>query len=420
MTVDSTVASLTLNTGWLYENSLRVIMANQAATGAFIAAPNFGQYRYSWFRDGAFIALALSDTGRPETLEAARRFHGWVNEIVQRYRALAESTIAKVKAGQTLDPVTDVLHCRYTVDGEPSQDDWVPFQIDGFGTWLYILAEYCKKLEPAQAAAELAQYGDSIALLVDYLGALWQTPNYDSWEEHGDKIATSTLAALYGGLSRVAELAAYLPEDTILETAASTATQTAGEIKKYILEHGTTTDPDTGQRYLTKFCGGANPGELAGAVDANLLWVAIPYSLLPVNDPLIQATVEKIVRDLVAGGKLDASQLDTSQLDSSAGVHRYARDTYFGGGEWLLLTAWLAVVRLEQGDTAGAKALLSWIEKQARPDGALPEQTFEHMNKPDMLNFWVELWGEVASPLVWSHASYVTLVNRLRSAGVLD
>ncbi len=415
MTVDSTVASSTLNTGWLYENSLRVILANQATTGAFIASPNFSQYRYSWFRDGAFIALALSDTGRPETLEAARRFHGWVNEIVQRYRALAQSAIARVKAGQALDPITDVLHCRYTVDGEPSQDDWVPFQIDGFGTWLYTLAEYCKKLEPAAAAADLTRYGDSIALLVDYLRALWQTPNYDSWEEHGDKIATSTLAALFGGLSRVAELAAYLPGDTILENAAASATQTAGKIKKYILENGTALDSATGQRFLTKFCGGANPGELAGAVDANLLWAAAPYGLWPVNDPLIQATVEKIIRDLVAGGKPDASP-----LDSSAGVHRYARDTYFGGGEWLLLTAWLAIVRLDQGDTGGAKALLSWIEKQARPDGALPEQTFEHMNKPDMLNFWIELWGEVATPLVWSHASYVTLVNRLRSAGILD
>lgn len=409
MTVDSTVTSPALNTGWLYENSLRVILANQAPTGAFIASPNFGQYRYSWFRDGAFIALALADTGRPETIEAARRFHGWVNAIVRRYRDLALGAIAKVKAGQTLDPVTDVLHCRYTVDGEPSQDDWVPFQIDGFGTWLYVLAEYCRKLEPARAAAELAEYSDAIALLVDYLGALWLTPNYDCWEEHGDKIATATLAALYGGLSHVAELAAYRPGDAVLETAA-TASAKAGEIKAYILANGTALDPVSGERYLTKYCGGENPGELAGAVDSNLLWAAAPYGLWPVDDPLVTATVEKIIRDLVAGGK----------LNGSAGAHRYALDSYFGGGEWLLLTAWLAVVRLDQGDSAGAKALFGWIERQASPNGDMPEQTFEHMNQPDMLGYWIKTWGEVANPLVWSHASYVTLVNRLRAAGILD
>ena len=408
MTVDSTLPSTTLNTGWLYENSLKVILANQADSGAFIASPNFGQYHYSWFRDGAFIALALSETGRPETITASRRFHDWVNNIIQRYRTLAEGAIAKVKAGETLNPVRDVLHCRYTVDGEPSVEDWTPFQIDGFGTWLYALADYCRALEPSEAAQELARYNDSIALLVDYLGALWRIPNYDCWEEHGDKIATSTLAALYGGLSQVVELAAYRPGDALLAGAATTSVGVAAEIKAYILENGTATDSATGQRYLTKFCGGAAPGELAGTVDANLLWAAVPYGLWTVNDPLIQATVERIIQDLVAGGK----------LNGQAGVHRYARDTYFGGGEWLLLTAWLAIVRLAQSDVSGAKALLQWIEKQAQPDGALPEQTFEHLNQPDMLNFWVDLWGEVATPLVWSHASYVSLINCLRVAGV--
>lgn len=408
MTVDTILTSTTLNTGWLYENSLQVILANQSASGAFTASPNFGQYHYSWFRDGAFIALALTETGRPETLAASRRFHDWVNLIIQRYRSLAQGAIARVKAGQALDPVRDVLHCRYTLDGEPSGEDWTPFQIDGFGTWLFALADYCRALDPAQASQALARYNASIGLLVDYLGALWRIPNFDSWEEHGDKLATSTLAALYGGLSRVAELAAYRPGDSLLGEAAATAGGLAAEIKAFILQNGTATDATTGQRYLTKFCGGSPAGELAGAVDANLLWAAIPYGLWPVDHPLIQATVERIIGDLVAGG----------QLNGQAGVHRYARDSYFGGGEWLLLTAWLAVVRLEGGDLDGARALLGWIENQAQPDGAMPEQTFEHLNQPAMLDHWIKLWGEVASPLVWSHASYVTLVNRLRAAGV--
>jgi GH15 family glucan-1,4-alpha-glucosidase len=407
MTLNSTLTSATLGNDWLYENSLKIILENQAGTGAFIASPNFGQYHYSWFRDGAFIALALSDTGRPETIEASRRFHEWVNNIIQRYRSLAQGAVARVKAGEPLNPVTDILHCRYTVDGEPSQEDWTPFQIDGFGTWLFALAEHYKGLDPAMAGRELVQFSDSICLLVDYLGALWLVPNFDCWEEHGDKLATSTLAALSGGLGRVAELAAYLPGDTALAAAAATATNLAAEIKAYILNHGTATDPQTGQLYLTKFCGDSAAGELRGAVDANLLWAAIPYGLWPVEHPLSQATVERIIKDLVAGGK----------LDGSGGVHRYSRDTYFGGGEWILLTAWLAVVRLAGGDRAGANALLGWIERQAQPDGSLPEQTFEHLNQPDMLNHWTQLWGEVASPLVWSHASYVTLINRLKITG---
>jgi GH15 family glucan-1,4-alpha-glucosidase len=408
MTVNSMFTTTSQTTTWLYENSLQVILANQSASGAFTASPNFGPYRYCWFRDGAFIALALTETARPETLEASRRFHDWVNQIIQRYRSLAQGAIVRVNSGQTLDPVRDVLHCRYTLEGEPSAEDWTPFQIDGFGTWLFALAEYCRALDPATASQAVACYNDSIALLVDYLGALWRVPNYDCWEEHGDKLATSTLAALYGGLARVAELAAYRPADGLMAGAGASATRLAAEIKAYILQNGTATDQASGQTYLTKFCGGVDAGELAGVVDANLLWAAVPYGLLPVDDPLIKATVERIIQDLVAGGK----------LNSLAGVHRYTGDSYFGGGEWLLLTAWLASVRLAQGNSDEAKALLDWIEKQARPDGALPEQTFEHLNRPAMLDHWVKLWGEVATPLVWSHASYVTLVNRLRAAGI--
>jgi len=47
----------------LYAASLRVILEGQAATGAYIASPNFPVYKYSWFRDGSFIANAMSIAG---------------------------------------------------------------------------------------------------------------------------------------------------------------------------------------------------------------------------------------------------------------------------------------------------------------------------------------------------------------------
>ena len=41
-------------------HSLAVIRAGQDAGGAYLAAPTFPTYRFSWFRDGAFIADAMS------------------------------------------------------------------------------------------------------------------------------------------------------------------------------------------------------------------------------------------------------------------------------------------------------------------------------------------------------------------------
>ena len=65
------------------------------------------------------------------------------------------------------------------------------------------------------------------------------------------------------------------------------------------------------------------------------------------------------------------------ELESAdGGVYRYLGDTYYGGGQWLLLTAALGGrtcggVRLV---TVRAASTLAWIERQAGPDGTLPEQ----------------------------------------------
>ena len=40
----------------LARHSVAVIRAGEAPSGAYIASPTFSVYRYSWLRDGAFIA----------------------------------------------------------------------------------------------------------------------------------------------------------------------------------------------------------------------------------------------------------------------------------------------------------------------------------------------------------------------------
>ena len=57
---------------------------------------------------------------------------------------------------------------------------------------------------------------------------------------------------------------------------------------------------------------------------------------------------------------------------------------------------------------------LAWIEAHARPNGELPEQSQDHLLRPDRFVPWVERWGEPASPLLWSHAMYLRLHHALR------
>ena len=47
----------------LHRHSLAVILDNQQASGAYLACPNMPDYQFSWFRDGAFIAYALTLDG---------------------------------------------------------------------------------------------------------------------------------------------------------------------------------------------------------------------------------------------------------------------------------------------------------------------------------------------------------------------
>ena len=126
--------------------------------------------------------------------------------------------------------------------------------------------------------------------------------------------------------------------------------------------------------------------------------MATPYRLLSPDDPIVQATVTRIEADLHCAG---------------GGVHRYLADTYYGGGEWVLLAGWLGWYYAETGETARARELLRWIEAQADVGGHLPEQVSAHLLALDRFGEWEARWGPVAKPLLWSHAMYLILCRAL-------
>lgn len=91
-------------------------------------------------------------------------------------------------------------------------------------------------------------------------------------------------------------------------------------------------------------------------------------------------------------------------VSPGGGVWRYPGDEYYGGGEWLLLTAMRGLCF-----ETHAEECLEWIEGHATPDGELPEQVQEHLRRPEAYPPWVEKWGPPPSPLLWSHAMYLDL-----------
>lgn len=350
----------------LYQKSLQLILSHQTQEGAFVACPNFKTYQYAWFRDGSFCAHALAQAGYNEN---AFLFHEWASQIILRYQSKIKACIGEIRAGR-IPPASMCFHSRFTLDGHEVPGHWGYHQLDGLGTWLWAVVEF-KHLNPSLVIPD--SWKQAVALARDYLMATWAYPCSDCWEENETLIHTYTLAAIYAGLEGCS---------TLLND--STAKTTSAEIRSFILQNCV----DDGA--FIKSIG-------IPEVDGNLIGLCVPFHLVEWSDPIFQKTLRKI----------------KSELSTPTGIHRYRKDTYYGGGEWVLLTEWLGWSLAQAGESDEARLILEWAEAQACPAGELPEQIPHALFNEEEYHQWQGRWGFIASPLLWSHAKYILLVKSM-------
>jgi GH15 family glucan-1,4-alpha-glucosidase len=346
----------------LVPRSIEVLKAGQAPSGAFIASPSFTVYRYAWLRDGAFCAHALDVVGESD---AAAVWHDWVVRSIEAHRELIESATRRVSGGETPPPET-MPPARYTLDGAlehlDDDDPWPNFQVDGYGMWLWSLERHLDGRVPDPVLAA------SVELVAAYLQASWRLKCFNCWEELDGGEHASTLGAVYAGLAAAARL---LGDDRWQKA--------ADVVRAELLD-----------RYVAdgRFKRGARDPRL----DGSLLWLGVPFGVLPADDALVAATVEGVRRELTG---------------PAGGVFRFRGDTYYGGGEWLLLTSSLAWHDAVTGNALGADAAQQWVRARALANGDMPEQVTDAAQDPTMIEPWERRWGLVATPLLWSHAMYL-------------
>ncbi|MBE3575466.1 MAG: glycoside hydrolase family 15 protein [Firmicutes bacterium] len=384
-------AGAAASTASLVRRSLEVIRENQHSTGAYVACPTFSAYQYCWVRDGCFIAYAMSRYGERDSADA---FYRWA--------ARAVGGALKVRSRLP----EGILPARYRLDGNLDGSEWPQFQLDGYGTLLWAAIDHLHRagLSAAGGAGNDASNGASsragrpvqpgdgercaslaealhpvLVGVGEYLAENWRRPNFDCWEEHPDQVHLSTLGCIAAGLR---DLAGYLQGLGDVDRAA-----------RFRAVYGQVVELIQGEvhrcGYVPKWVG-------SEAVDASGLWLMVPFGIVAPDSEAGRATAAKIARDL-----------------GPQGIHRYRADTYYGGGAWILLTAWMGWYEARTGARSAAEGRLRWIEEQADAGGLLPEQVPEHLNDPAWFAPWVERWGPVAKPLLWSHAMYLVLAAEL-------
>jgi GH15 family glucan-1,4-alpha-glucosidase len=351
----------------LVASSRRLILKHQAKTGAFPAAPTYAVYQYSWLRDGAFIAEGLS---RQDEVRAADEFHGWCARTIADRATSIEGIVARLQRGEEV-PRAEFLPARFTVEGHDGTDEWWDFQTDGYGTWLWALRQHLLR-----HGGDPEPYRAAVSLTANYLQHVWSQPCYDWWEEHPDRQHVATLGALDAGFTAALELGLLDPP------IAAGVTEQQAALRRLLDGPGRT------QGRLVKW-----PGSTA--VDGSLLALVAPFCVL--DEATAARTLSAVEADLL----------------NSGGVYRYLQDTFYGGGRWPVLTGFLGMALAAAGRRDEARAALDWIASTATAAGDLPEQVSDLLLHPDRHAEWVQRWGPVASPLLWSHGMFLMLAAEL-------
>jgi len=123
--------------------------------------------------------------------------------------------------------------------------------------------------------------------------------------------------------------------------------------------------------------------------------------MLPASDPRVVATMKAIEQRLTVRTPV-------------GGIARYENDYYFQvtqdvasvpGNPWFISTLWLAewyiATAATLDDLERPLALLRWCASKALPSGVLAEQVHPYTGEPLSV-----------SPLTWSHAGFVSAVQR--------
>lgn len=381
----------------LFKKSLLFMRAAVDEGGSIIASADASMlqggkdtYGYMWPRDGAYIAMALDQSGDPQ---AAKRFFEFSDDVLSSEGYLMHKFRPDRSLGSSWHP---------WIRGEEVA---LPIQEDETALTLIALLKHYEHTRDLEFIEKL--YVSFIEKTADFMcryrdeNTGLPLPSYDLWEEKYG-VHTYTVATVYGALRSAAVFAEILGKTASRDR----YERVAGEIKKALETH--LYDESIGAFVKMVEIGEAGIERKDKTVDISSLFGVVMFGVLPLDDKRVKSAFEK------------TEELLTLRT-ASGGVVRYEDDAYYRideettGNSWILTTLWLAQCKVarakSESDLEEVKETLEWCVRHALSTGVLPEQLHPHTGEPLS-----------ATPLTWSHAEYVLTViaylNKLEEFGI--
>jgi len=380
----------------LFYKSIMYVRAHVDVGGGIIASVDsdmlqhgLDTYAYVWPRDAAYAALALDRAG---DTNVAKRFFEFCNKVITRNGYFMHKYLPDTSLGSSWHP--------WMRNGQLQ----LPIQEDETALVIYALREHyahSRDLEflesiynplVEKAADFMVHYRDRETKLPD--------ASYDLWEEKRGT-STFTASAVYGALEAAADLSKILGKGKHETRYRAAAREIQEAILKYLFDEQTGT-------FVKLFNREGDGFVYDKTIDISSAYGVFSFGVLPVDDPRLRRAFETTVRTLSRGINI-------------GGIARYEEDGYFRvesdavGDPWITTTLWYAEYLIANAHTDAdfdrVREIFNWVVRYAQPSGILSEQL--HPKTGEQVS---------ATPLAWSHASYVSAVlkylDRIEELGI--
>lgn len=331
-----------------------------------------GRYSYCWPRDAVFITEALDAVGMTEEAE-------------KFYSVFAKSTQSK----------NGMWEQRFYTDGRFAPA-W-GYQIDETASIIFGAYAHYKVIKDKMFLKDnLKMLENACIYLEKYVEDLLEDGNkfklsYDLWEEF-EGVSFYSISAIFAAFSSMIKI--YSAVKDLFENNRLKLEVINKQLKKLevlIL--------NLKEYSLNKFYDETKKSFVRNAVDKkvdiSMLGAVTPFRMFTPKEKNIQNTIERI---------------NMTIRTYTGGYIRYEGDSYMGGyNPWPIANLWMACYNLEAGENKKALENFYFVTKSCSDYGFLGEQVNNEIMKPA----WV-------IGLTWSHAMYVTVLQKLKKLGLIQ